>query len=223
MSDSSELWSRVDDYLDGLYAARDAVLEHVLRSSEEAGLPPIQVSATHGKHLALMAQIVGARRILELGTLAGYSAIWMARTLPADGKLITLEYDPKHAEVARANFVKAGLDKLIEVRVGPALDTLPKLVTEGAGPFDLIFLDATKEEYAEYFDWSLGLSRSGTVIIADNVVRDGEVANAAAESKMAQGARRFHARVASEPRVSATAIQTVGNKGYDGFSLIRVL
>jgi predicted O-methyltransferase YrrM len=226
MSTPQEFWTHIDHYLEAHYVSSperpDPVLEHVLRSSDAAGLPPIAVSAVQGKLLGLMVEIQGARHVLELGTLGGYSSICMARALPAGGKLITLEYDPRHAAVAQANIAHAGLNERIEIRIGPALETLPLLAAEGQGPFDLIFLDATKEEYPEYFDWSLKLSRPGTIIIADNIVRAGEVINAATENVMAQGARRFHDKVAADPRVSATAIQTVGTKGHDGFALIRV-
>lgn len=227
MSTPAEFWTSIDHYLEAHYTAPDAVLEQVLRASDAAGLPPIAVSAVQGRLLGLMVEIQGARNVLELGTLGGYSSICMARALPPDGRLITLEYDPQHAAVAQANIVQAGLAhaglaERIEIRIGPALDTLPRLLAEGRGPFDLIFLDATKEEYPEYFDWSLKLARPGTVIIADNIVRAGEVINASTENVMAQGARRFHDKVARDPRVRATAIQTVGSKGHDGFALIRV-
>jgi predicted O-methyltransferase YrrM len=172
--------------------------------------------------LNLLARAIGARRILEIGTLGGYSTSWMARALPPDGRLITLEYDPKHAEVARANIAHAGLAKLVDVRVGEAIDTLPQLAAERAGPFDLIFIDADKESYADYFPWSVKLARPGSFIIADNVVRDGEVANPASNNSMVQGIRRFNEALAAEPRVSATEIQTVGRRGYDGFALAVV-
>jgi predicted O-methyltransferase YrrM len=165
----------------------------------------------------------GARNILEIGTLGGYSTIWLSRALPSGGRLITLEFDPKHAKVASANIGHAGLSQMVEVRVGPALDALPQLAAEGRGPFDLIFIDADKENNAPYFDWSLKLSRSGTVIIVDNVVRDGAVIDPANRDPAIVGIRRLNERLAAEPRVSATAIQTVGSKGYDGFTLIRVL
>jgi predicted O-methyltransferase YrrM len=218
----AEFWTHIDHYLEAHYTSPDPVLEHALRMSEEAGLPPIAVSAVQGKLLALLVQMLGAHKVLELGTLGGYSSICMGRALPSDGKLITLEYDPKHAAVARANIAFADLVKVVEVRVGAALETLPQLLAEGCGPFDLVFMDATKEEYPEYFDWAMKLSHSGTVIVADNVVRGGEVANDATENAMARGARRFHDKVAADPRVTATAIQTVGTKGHDGFALIRV-
>ena len=160
-----------------------------------------------------------ARNILEIGTLGGYSTIWLARALPPGGRVLTLEADARHAEVARANFARAGLAEVIELRLGPALETLPQIATEGRGPFDLIFLDANKSTMAEYFDWALKLSRPGSAIIADNVIRDGAVLNASSDDPDIQGVRRFNQRVASEPRVSATEIQTVGSKGYDGFAL----
>lgn len=220
--DHEQTWSAVDQYLCAQHGLDDAILQSALAASSAAGLPEIQVSATQGKMLHLLARMQGARRILELGTLGGYSTLWLARALPADGRLVTLEFDPKHAEVARANFAKAGLDKLIELRVGAALDTLPQLLQEGAGPFDLIFIDADKDNYPGYFEWSLKLARRGTLIIADNVVRQGGVIDPNHPDVRVQGVRRFLAMVAAEPRVSATTIQTVGSKGYDGFAMILV-
>jgi predicted O-methyltransferase YrrM len=219
---SQELWTTVDRYITDLFAPADPVLDAALEASEAAGLPQISVSATEGKLLHLLARAVGARRILEIGTLGGYSTIWMARALPPDGRLITLEYDTKHAEVARANIARAGLANLVDVRVGKAIETLPQLVAERAGPFDLIFIDADKESYADYLPWSVKLSRPGSLIIADNVVRDGEVANPASNDSRVQGIRRFNEALAAELRVSATEIQTVGRRGYDGFALAVV-
>ena len=217
-----QTWEAVDNYLSNLLGTDDAALKHALEASAKAGLPEIQVSANQGKLLYLLARMQGARRILEMGTLGGYSTIWLARALPAGGRLITLEFDPKHAEVARANFVRAGVENLIELRVGAALETLPQVEKEGCGPFDLIFIDADKENYAGYFQWALRLSRRGTVIIADNVVRQGAVIEPDSTDPRVQGVRRFLDLVASEPRVSATAIQTVGSKGYDGFAMALV-
>jgi len=183
-----------------------------VKASRAAGLPNIAVAPNQGKLLHLMAKMVGARRILEIGTLGGYSAIWLARALPKGGKLITLEYSPKHADVAYANLARAGLSKVAEVITGPALETLPKL----KGPFDFIFIDADKPTYADYFRWALKLSRPGTAIVVDNVVRDGEVIDPKGDAAV-QGVRRLNELVAAEPRVSATAIQTVGVKGHDGW------
>lgn len=220
---SKELWTAVDRYINELFIPGDPVLEAALHASAEAELPSIQVSPPQGKLLHLLVRMQGARRILEIGTLGGYSAIWMARALPPGGHLLTLEADAKHAELARSNFARAGLTDAIEVKLGPALHTLPQLVAEGRGPFDLIFIDANKSTMAEYFDWALKLSRPGSVIIADNVIRDGEVIDAESKDEDVQGVRRFNERVATEPRVSATQIQTVGSKGYDGFALAVVL
>jgi predicted O-methyltransferase YrrM len=220
---TQEKWTAVDKYFDKIFVPPDPTLENAIAASTAAGLPAIAVSPTQGKLLFLLAQMQGARNILEIGTLGGYSAIWLSRALPSGGRLITLEFDPKHAKVASANIGHAGLSQMVEVRVGPALDALPQLAGEGRGPFDLIFIDADKENNAPYFDWSLKLSRSGTVIIVDNVVRDGAVIDPANRDPAIVGIRRLNERLAAEPRVSATAIQTVGSKGYDGFTLIRVL
>ena len=220
---TQELWSAVDQYVAGLLVPADPVLDAVLQSSAAAGLPPIQVSPLQAKQLHLLARIQGARNILEIGTLGGYSTIWMARALPPGGRLLTLEADAKHAEVARANFARANLAGVIELRLGLALDTLPQIAAGGHGPFDLAFIDANKNNMPEYFDWALKLSRPGSVIIADNVIRDGAVIDAASKDPDIQGIRRFNERLAAEPRVSATEIQTVGIKGYDGFAMALVL
>lgn len=219
---SEQVWSAVDGYLDGLYVGHDPALDGALRAAEEAGLPPIQVSPTQGKLLHLLARLQRAERILELGTLAGYSAIWLARALPPDGRLVTLEVDPFYAEVARSNLERAGLGELIALEVGPALETLPRLAAEGAGPFDLVFIDADKPAYADYLPWAIELSRPGGLIVADNVIRAGAVADASGGDPRAEGARRFHALLAAEPRLDATTIQTVGGKGHDGFALAIV-
>ena len=182
------------------------------------GLPTIQVSATQGKLLHVIARSMGARRILEIGTLAGYSAIWLARALPPDGRLITIELDPKHAEVARANIARAGLGDRVDIRVGRAIDVLPRLAAEGAGPFDLTFIDADKVGYTDYLDWAIRLSRPGSLIVADNVIRDGAVTESNTGDDMVDGIRRFNAALAADGRVTATAVQTVGSKGYDGFT-----
>jgi predicted O-methyltransferase YrrM len=220
---SLESWTAVDRYFSELLMPPDPVFEAALEASRAAGLPSIAVSPPQGKFLHLLARIKGARSILEIGTLGGYSTLWLARALPADGRLITLEVDPKHAEVARGNFARAGVTALIEQRLGRAIDTLPQLVAEGRGPFDLIFIDADKASTADYFAWALKLSRPGTVVVVDNVVRNGAVADAGNRDPGVQGVRRFAAMLAGEPRVSATALQTVGSKGYDGFVLATVL
>jgi predicted O-methyltransferase YrrM len=219
---TEELWGQVDRYINELLVPSDAALDAALHASDAAGLAPIAVSPSQGKFLHLLARLQGARTILEIGTLGGYSTIWLARALPADGRLITLEYEPKHVEIARANIARAGLADRVEVRHGRALDTLPQLAAEKRGPFDLIFIDADKTGYPDYFAWALKLSRRGTLIIADNVIRKGAVADAASTDANVQGVRRFTELVAAEPRVSATALQTVGAKGYDGFAIILV-
>jgi predicted O-methyltransferase YrrM len=220
-------WDEVDRYITDLLVPEGAALDGVLRASEDAGLPPIAVTANQGKLLELLARVQGARRILELGTLGGCSTIWLARALPAGGQLITLESEPRYAELARANIARAGFGDVVELRVGPALETLPQLAAEGAGPFDLIFIDADKANYPGYFEWSLKLSRPGTLIVGDNVVRDGAILDPDADDPSGgnatiKGVRRFYELLAAEPRVSATAIQTVGAKGHDGFALAIV-
>ena len=222
-------WTAVDRYITDLLVGEDPALQAARRDSDAAGLPPIAVTPNQGKLLELLARIHGARTILELGTLGGYSTIWLARALPQGGRLITLEAEPRFAEVALANIARAGVKELVELRVGAALETLPQLHAEGAGPFDLIFIDADKQNYPGYFEWSLKLSRPGTVIVGDNVVRDGaildpEAYDPAHGDEVIKGVRRFYELVAAEPRVSAnaTAIQTVGAKGYDGFALMIV-
>lgn len=219
---TQEKWSAVDRYITDLLVPSDPALDAALRASAAAGLPPINVAPNQGKLLMLLAQAQGARNILEIGTLGGYSTIWLARALPADGRLITLEFDPKHAEVARANIERAGLADVVEVRLGRALDTLKQLAAENRGPFDLIFIDADKPGYPDYFPWALKLSRPGSMIIADNVVRNGAVIDADSSDPNVQGMRRFNELLAAEPRVSATVIQTVGSKGYDGFAIALV-
>lgn len=217
-----EEWTKVDEYYSSLFMPHDAVLEQALADSAAAGLPGINVAPNQGKLLFLMAKATGAQRILEIGTLGGYSTIWLARSLLPDGRLITLELNPKHAEVACKNITRAGLERVVEVRQGPALSSLEQLVSERAGPFDLIFIDAHKPEYTEYFQWSLKLSRPGTLIIADNVVRNGAVADSATKDELVLGIRRFNEAVGKEKRVSATALQTVGSKGYDGLVMALV-
>jgi predicted O-methyltransferase YrrM len=221
-TDDGALWTAVDAYLADHLIAKDEVLEAALKDSEAAELPPIQVTALQGKMLQMFARMVGARRILEVGTLGGYSTIWLARALPENGRLVTLEAAAKHAAVARKNLERAGLMGKVELREGPALDTLPRLVAEGMGPFDLIFLDADKEHNAEYLQWAIRLARVGTVIVTDNVVREGAILDAASTDPMIGGPRRFFEAVAAEPHVTATAIQTVSGKKYDGFALLMV-
>jgi predicted O-methyltransferase YrrM len=217
------LWTAVDDYITGLLAPPDHVLDAALAASAAAGLPAINVAPNQGKLLQILAQALGARAILEIGTLGGYSTIWLARALPADGRLITLEFNPVHAEVARSNIARAGLSDRVEVRQGAALEILPKIAAEGAGPFDLIFIDADKPSNPDYFGWALKLSRPGSLIIVDNVVRAGAVADATSQDASVLGVRRMNAMIAAEPRVSATAIQTVGSKGHDGLMIALVL
>jgi predicted O-methyltransferase YrrM len=216
MSDTT--WRDVDKYFTDTIVHGDEVLKQALRDSKDAGLPPIAVSATQGKQLYLTALAIGAKRILEVGTLGGYSTIWMARALPKDGKLVSLEIDPKHAKVARANVERAGLSAQVDIQVGPAIDLLPTL----QGPFDLAFIDADKESNADYFAHALRLSRKGSVIVVDNVVRDGKVIDAKGNAQI-QGVRRMMDMLAAEKRVAATAIQTVGDKGYDGYLMAVVL
>ena len=212
----------VDAYLAAQFVGDDPDLEQALERSEAAGLPPIAVSAVQGKFLYLLADVRGARRILEIGTLGGYSAIWLARALPADGLLLSLEIDPEHADVARANLAAAGLDAVTTVEVAPALESLDRLIAEGAAPFDLIFIDADKENNPNYLERALKLSQPGTVVVVDNVVRDGAVADLSNVDPMVVGARRALEILATNPRFEATALQTVGDKGHDGFAVAIV-
>ena len=212
----------IDRYIDDLFVPADAALTSTLASIEASGMPAIQVSAGQGKFLYLLARIVGARRILELGTLAGYSTIWLARALPADGRLLTLEFSAQHAAVARENLERAGCSDRVEVIVGPALQTLAALVARQEPAFDLVFIDADKVNYRAYLDWSLSLTRSGSLIIADNVVRGGAVLAPPPEDEMAISARDFNLALAAEPRVEAIVLQQVGRKGHDGMALARV-
>jgi predicted O-methyltransferase YrrM len=218
---TQETWTAVDEFLSAQLVHPDAALDAALTRSSAAGLPPINVSPNHGKLLHLLAQLQGAKRILEIGTLGGYSAIWLARALPAGGKLITLEADPKHAEVARANLDAAGVGDRVDVRVGKALDSLPKLAAEGVGPFDLVFIDADKPSNPDYVRWALRLTKPGSLIVIDNVVRNARLLDPAAGDDVA-GTRDALAILAADPRVSATAVQTVGVKGYDGFAIALV-
>jgi predicted O-methyltransferase YrrM len=217
------LWSAVDRYIQSALLPPDAALDEALRANAAAGLPAIDVSPTQGKLLHLLAQLHGARDILEIGTLGGYSTIWLARALPPGGRLVTLEALAKHADVARANVARAGLAGLVDVRVGAALETLPILEKEGRRPFDLVFIDADKENNAAYVDWALRLTRPGSVIVVDNVVRNGAVLDEGSTDPRVQGTRRLYEALTREPRLDATAVQTVGTKGYDGFVLARVV
>ena len=218
----ADIWTRVDDYIVDNLLADDAALDAALRSSIAAGLPAIAVTPAQGRFLQLLAEMIRARSVLEIGTLGGYSTICFARALPPDGRIVTLEVDATHAEVARKNFGRAGVQGMIELRLGNALDTLPLLVAEQSRPFDLIFIDADKQNIPAYFDWAMKLSHAGTVIIVDNVVRDGEVANARNKDASVQGVRRFIRQIGRDKRIGATALQTVGAKGYDGFAIARV-
>jgi predicted O-methyltransferase YrrM len=218
-----DVWEAVEHYFDKVLVAQDSALEEALATAAAAKLPAIQVSSVQGKLLHLLARILGARKILEIGTLGGYSTIWMARALPEGGRIITLEADPKHADVARKNFARAGVETKVELRLGKALDTLPQIAAEALGPFDLFFIDANKSNMPEYFEWSLKLARKGSVIIADNVVRGGAVLDADSKDADIQGVRRFLEMVGKEKRVSGTALQTVSTKNYDGFAMVLVI
>lgn len=219
---SENNWAEVDGFIADLFVNPDPALDAALAQSEKAGLPAIEVSPPAGKLLMLFARMIGARRILEIGTLGGYSTIWLARALPKGGRVITLEADAKHAKVARKNVDNAGIGDRVDIRVGKALDTLPKLEAEKAGPFDLIFLDADKPNNPAYFEWALKLSRPGSLIIADNVVRLGAIVDDKSTDPNVKGVRHFLEIIAREKRVSATAIQTVGIKGHDGFAVALV-
>ena len=219
---NEELWSTVDRYLERACFVNDPALDRALETSAAAGMPTIAVSPCQGMLLHLMAKAAGAERILEIGTLGGYSGIWLARALPPDGRLVTLEADPGHAAIARRNFERAGVSDRIDLCVGRAQETLPRIESEGLGPFDLIFVDADKPAYTEYLDWSIRLARPGTVIVVDNIVRDGAVADPNSRDEKVQGVRRFNEALARETRVTATALQLVGAKGYDGFAVMIV-
>ena len=212
-------WNAVDAYIVDRLISSDEALDSVLDANAAGGLPAIDVSTTAGKFLHLITRISGAKRVLEIGTLGGFSTIWFARALPAGGKVVTLEYEPEHADIARANIARAGVAERVEIRLGAALDSLAALKAEGAAPFDLVFIDADKENNPNYLQWAMTLGRPGTVIISDNVVRDGEILDAASTDPDVQGMRRFFDMMGAEPRLSATALQTVGIKGWDGFSI----
>jgi predicted O-methyltransferase YrrM len=218
-----ETWTAVERYITDQLLATDPDLDAALEDSAKGGLPPINVSPNMGKLLQLLARVQGARTILEIGTLGGYSTIWLARALPVDGHLITVEAEPKHAKIAQANIARAGLADVVELRLGQASDILPQLAAERRGPFDVIFIDADKESNSLYFAWALKFSRRGSLIIVDNVVRNGAVIDAASGDASIQGVRRFIDLLAAEPRVTATAIQTVSSKGYDGFLIALVI
>ena len=216
-------WIAVDDYFGGLFAPKDKQLDAALVANREAGLPAIDVSPLQGKFLHVLVQILKPKRILEVGTLGGYSTMWMARALPRGGRIVSLEFNPKHADVARKNLENGGLAKRVEIRVGKAINNLPKLEAEGAGPFDFIFIDADKPSNPQYLKWALKLARVGTVIIVDNVVRDGKVADAKSTDADVRGTRKMASLMAKEPRLSASVVQNVGVKGYDGFAMAVVV
>jgi predicted O-methyltransferase YrrM len=218
-----QLWTAVDEYFRELLAPADKYLEAVVRTNRKAGLPAIDVSPLQGQHLNLLVRMTQPKRVLEIGTLGGYSTICMARALPVGGRIVTLEFSPRHAEVARKNLKTAGVLDRVYLRVGPALDLLPGLQREGAEPFDFIFIDADKQSNAEYVKWALRLSRVGTTIVVDNVVRDGKVIDGKSKDPDIVGTRRMAELIANEPRLSATVIQNVGAKGYDGFLLAVVV
>jgi predicted O-methyltransferase YrrM len=219
---TQELWTNVDQYFSSSLLGSDPILEGALEASANAGLPLIAVSPNQGKLLQMLAQVLDARSILEIGTLGGYSTIWLARGMRAGGRLITLEVDPAHAAVAKSNLQRAGLGSVVEVRVGSALDTLPRIAAEDGGPFDLIFIDADKANIPTYFEWAVKLSHPGALIIVDNVVRDGNVIDGESSDASIKGVRRFVEMLAARKDMSGTAIQTVGTKGYDGFAIVRV-
>jgi len=219
---SRQQWDAVDSYIEQTLAKQDDALLAALKDSDAAGLPSISVAPNQGKLLQILVQASSSKNVLELGTLGGYSSIWLARGLPVGGKLVTLELSPKHADVARRNFARAGLADRVEVRVGHALDSLAKLVEEGRGPFDFVFIDADKETYPEYFTAVIELARVGTLIVIDNVIRQGAVADANSTDPRVLGVRQLNERIASEPRVTATSVQTVGTKGYDGLAFVLV-
>ncbi len=219
---TQEQWTAVDAYIAALFAPPDAALDEAQADSAVAGLPSIAVSPAQGKLLTILARAVGARRVLEIGTLGGYSTIWLARALPPDGQLVTLELDARHADLARANVARAGLAERVTVRVGPAAGSLRRLAEEGAEPFDFVFIDADKAGYVAYLEGALRLSRPGTLLVADNVVRQGRVLDAASDDANVQGVRLFNERLAADPRLTAVVVQTVGAKGYDGLAIALV-
>ena len=213
-----EIFSRTDQYISDLLAPEDEVLKATIRSLDEAGMPQISISPNQGKMLQVLARMCNAKRILELGTLAGYSTIWMARALPEDGQLISLEYDPEYAAVAQKNILAAGLDRIVEIKTGKAIDLLPSL----EGTFDLIFIDADKPPYAEYFEWAVKLSRKGTIIVCDNVIREGKVLDAQTDDERVAGVQRFNRMLSGNTKVTATILQTIGIKEHDGMAIAVV-
>jgi predicted O-methyltransferase YrrM len=219
---NQDQWTAVDRYLEQAFALADPALDAAIEASRAAGMPQIQVAPNQGRLLQLLALANGSRHILEIGTLAGYSTIWLARALPTGGRLVTLELDPKHAAVAAANLARASVAHLVDLRVGPAIESLRRLASEGAAPFDLVFVDADKAGMPAYFEWSLKLAAPGALLVFDNVVRDGAVADPASADPSVRGVRRLHEMLAAEPRVLATTIQTVGVKGWDGLTIARV-
>ena len=220
---SQELWTAVDQYINNVAIGGDAALEAASEAAVAAQLPPISVTPAHGKLLHLMARAQGARRILEIGTLAGYSTIWLARAVPAGGRVVTLEANPVHADIALANLTRAGVADRVDIRLGKALETLPQLAVEKQEPFDFTFIDADRTNLAEYFDWAVRLAHAGSVIIVDNIVRKGGVIDASSEDANIKGVRRFAERLSADSRVTATMVQTVGAKGYDGFAMALVV
>ena len=218
----SDVWTAVDDYTTGLFFAEDSALVHALQTSAGAGLPAISVTPNQGQMLQILARSIGARTILEIGTLGGYSTIWLARALPIGGNLITLELDPRNAEIAQGNINFAGMTDVVEIRVGDAVDTLAELHTEGSGPFDFVFIDANKSGYPDYFLWSMKLVRPGGLMVIDNVVRRGAIVDLNSEDANVIGVQRMNDIIARTPGITVTTIQTVGAKGYDGFTLVLV-
>ncbi len=219
----TKLWADIDEYFAGLLAPQDESLRAAIKVNRAAGLPAIDVTPLQGKFLQVLVQITQAKRVLEIGLLGGYSAIWMARALGPGGRIVSLEFEPRHAEIARANLRRAGLLRRVDIRVGPALESLPMLKAERAGPFDLIFIDADKENNLQYLEWAVKLSRRGTVIVVDNVARHGTVIDAKSTAGDIRGTRKCLAMMAAHPRLSAVALQTVGAKGLDGFAMAVVL
>jgi predicted O-methyltransferase YrrM len=219
---TQKMWTEVDEYFGDHLLKSDAALDAILAANRKAGLPPIDVTPLQGKFLELLVRMSSARRVLEIGMLGGYSTAWMARALPSDGRVISLELEQRHADIARKNLESVNLSDRVEIRVGRAADSLQKLVAEKAAPFDLIFIDADKAGYPDYLDWSLKLSRPGTVIVADNVVREGAVIDPKSADPNVQGVRRFTEKLAAEPRLTATALQTVSSKKHDGLILAVV-
>jgi predicted O-methyltransferase YrrM len=220
---NQELWTAVDHYINNVAVGGDAALEAASEAAVASQLPPISVTPAHGKFLHLMARMQGARHILEIGTLAGYSTIWLARAVPPGGRVVTLEANPMHADMARANLTRAGVSDRVDIRLGQALETLPQLAVEKHDPFDFVFIDADRTNLAEYFDWAITLAHAGSVIIVDNVVRKGGVIDASSEDANIKGVRRFAERLSSDSRVTATIVQTVSAKGYDGFAMALVI